>query len=289
MSYDEYAEDDEVAVSEDSYRVTRLLLSPEYRELPPDQVEAILASTFPGMTPEDAENFFRDVGRAFNNVGRTVAQNAPGILSGAMQGATTGAVLGPWGILGGAVTGGVAGGLSSAARRPPGPAPVVPQPSPGVPGPGVAGAVTPPMGGGAASATQQLLSLLAQPQTWQALLAATLGRTGRSTLPTGTTPPVPVSSILNALGTLATRAAEELSVEQAEGESVPAYLMDAEGEYMVDLADADARASHLLRVLSEANEAMVEYDEDYEYDEDDEDYEYDEDDEDYEYDEDDDY
>jgi hypothetical protein len=292
-------EDEEFVEAEDeTYPVTRLLLAPEYRDLPDDQIETILAAAFPGMEAEDAESFLGDVGRAFSRVGREVVRRGPDILGGAARGFQTG--LGTGGLYGGLIgagAGALVGGLTGG-RPPPGPArpgvppPGVPPPSalpPGVPAPGVplpgvlpgAGLPSgvpgevPPAG---VAPGQQLAAMLAQPQTWQAALTSLFGPAGRQTLPAGGGQ-VPVSSVLAGLGTFATRTAEELAVGGDEAEAAPGYLMDAEGNYAVDPANPDARAEHLLGVLGEANmlESVAEYDEgeDYEYDEGEE-YEYDE-------------
>jgi hypothetical protein len=270
LEYDEFAE-----AEEEPYRVTRLLLAPEYRDLPAEQIEAILESAFPGMGAEDAESFLSDVGRAFSNVGREIVRRGPQILAGAGQGAATGAVAGPWGALLGAGAGAFAGGLSARPQQgPPGPG----MPPGAVPPSAGPGAVAPPAPGAISGAPgRQLAAMFAQPQTWQAALTSLLGASGRQTLPAGGGQ-VPVSSILATLGTLATRAAEDLSAEAGEDESAPLYLMDAEGNYAIDPANPDARAGRLLGVLTEVNLPLgiseyagsSEYDEDYEYDESDE-------------------
>jgi hypothetical protein len=222
------------------------------------------------MEAEDAENFLGDLGRAFSNVGREIVRRGPDILAGAAQGGQAGLVAGPYGALVGAGLGALTRGLSAgqapAPARPGAPvaaAPTVPAP----------GAVTPPTGvpAGAATSGQQLAAMFAQPQTWQAALTSLLGAPGRKTLPAGGGQ-VDVSSILAALGTLATRTAEDLATETDGEENVPLYLMDAEGNYAVDPANPDARAERLLSVLGEANvlASIPEYDEDYEYDESDE-------------------
>jgi hypothetical protein len=255
----------------ETYPITRLLLRPEYRAMSPERIEDVLVSAFPDMAPEDAEDFLRSLGHAFRNVGQTVAQRAPGILGGAVQGAGTGAALGPLGALGGALVGGTVGGVThgqpgAAAPRPPAPA-AAPSPSPTL---GQVPAAAP------SPIVKEILALLAQPQTFQAFLAAAMGGAGRPTLPAGQTA-VSTASVLGALGTLATRAAEELG--GAEGGAVSQYLISAEGDYAVDPADPDARARRLLGVLAHANEHLLGYDENWEYDEDfeeDEAYGYDE-------------
>ena len=96
MAYDGFSEYDE---SNDPYYATRQFLAPQYQALPTEDIETLLASVFPGALPEDAEDFFR-------NIGREISHRAPGIISGAVQGATTGAALGPLGAFGGALAGG---------------------------------------------------------------------------------------------------------------------------------------------------------------------------------------
>jgi hypothetical protein len=270
MQYVEGLDDEDFAEAEEEpYRVTRLLLAPEYRDLPDDQIEGILAAAFPGMEAEDAENFLGDLGRAFSGVGREIVRRGPDILAGAARGGSVGMAAGPYGaLLGaglGALTGGLSGGQAPAAARPGAPAPAAPTgPAP------TAIASAPGVPAGAATSGQQLAAMFAQPQTWQAALTSLLGAPGRQTLPAGGGQ-VPVSSVLAALGTLATRTAEDLAAE-ADGESVPLYLMDAEGSYAVDPANPDARAERLLSMLGEANilASIPEYEEDYEYDESDE-------------------
>jgi hypothetical protein len=231
------------------YPVIRLLIAPAHRAASTDRIEATLTSIFPDMAPEHVEDFFRSAGTAFRNVGRVIADRGPAILSSAARGATAGAAGGPGGILGGAVLGGASGAWSASPASPP---------------PSGSAAVS---GGSAGNAVPQLLALLAQPQTFLALLAAALGRAGRPTVPAGSTA-VPVASILSALGTIATRAAEELSVEEALAEGVPEYLSSAEVEHAIDPANSDARADHVLTILVEANEAERDDDDDEdEYDE----------------------
>jgi hypothetical protein len=278
MAYDRFSEYDE---SNDPYYATRQFLAPQYSTLPVEDIETILESAFPDMSPEEAENFFRNIGRTFSNVGREIGRRAPGILSGAVQGATTGAALGPWGILGGALAGGALGGATykpQPGQRPSaaGIAGQVGQAALGglLGGRGGAAGMVGQMGqaalgsllGGRGPASQQLLAMLAQPQTLQAVMSPLFGAAGRQAVQAGGRT-LPVSSILSTLGTLATRAAEEYETAEAEGEA--AYLTDAEGQYVVDPANPDARAAYILNALHTANEAFFagEYDEDYEYDE----------------------
>ena len=184
------------------YPIARVLMAPEYRSMSPAHIESVLAEAFPGMAPEDAENFLAGFGRAFQNVGKTVAQRAPAIFSGAVKGATTGAALGPWGALGGALVGGTMGGIRQGGgpQRRPRPPVHAPPAAPAFAAAAPAGGAAP--AAGASPASLQLIQLLSNPQTFQALLAGAFGGAGRPTVPVGRTA-VPTSSILGALGTLA--------------------------------------------------------------------------------------
>lgn len=263
------AYDDEWNDSDDGaeFDTARLFLAPEYRDLPAEAIESLLESTFPGLDAVAAEDLFRGVGRAFQGVGQTLAQRAPGIVSGAVQGGATGAALGPWGIVGGAAVGGLSGGL----RAPAGAA--APQPAAAAPGAAPGSPVAAPP-----NASVQLMSLLAQPQVAQALLSAAFGTAGRPTLPAGNMA-VPTTAVLEAIGTLATRAAEEMGALELAGGAVPAHFADAFGEFAIDPANPDERASHVVAFLGHANESIwadAEGYDDGEYDEDDELADYDE-------------
>lgn len=97
-----------------SYPVLRASLAPEYSELSDEQLDALVAEMYgPGVSAEDIESFWRDVGKGFKRVGKTVGRALPSIAQGAMTGASVG---GPWGALAGAVAGG-AGGILSQSRN----------------------------------------------------------------------------------------------------------------------------------------------------------------------------
>jgi len=109
-----------------AYPRLRASLAPEFAELADEQLDALVAEIYgPGLSAEDVESFWRDVGRGFQSVARGVGQVAkqaapvvgralPAMAQGAMTGAT---VAGPWGALAGAVAGG-AGGVLSQSRDP---------------------------------------------------------------------------------------------------------------------------------------------------------------------------
>ncbi|MBF2072254.1 MAG: hypothetical protein IGS50_00605 [Synechococcales cyanobacterium C42_A2020_086] len=266
MTSSHFVEYDE---STDPYYATRQFLIPQYRYLPAEDIESLLVETFPEMSPEDAESFFRDIGRSLGQFGREVGRRAPGIVSGAVTGATTGAALGPFGALGGALAGGALGGATY-------------RPQPGTPSAaaiaqqiggqtlgalsrsgGTAGLIGQmgqtamgALAGGQRGASGQLAALLAQPQTLQAVLNALSGNVGSRTVAAGGRS-LPVQSILGALGTLATRAAEEY-------EMVGETALEGLGESAFDRANPDEQATYILETLYQANESLFgEYDEDF--------------------------
>jgi hypothetical protein len=221
-----------------------------------------------GIDAEAAEDFFGAFGRAVNSIGRAVAPRLGNIAQGAISGATTGAALGPWGMLAGALGGGAIGGLSAPGR--PGGAGPVPG-SAGALG-GIAGLMG---GGGAAGGVSQLLGafggggragggpagallgLLAQPQVTQALMSMMLGSSGSRTVPVaGRT--VPVAAIANMIGHFANAAAAEYEKAYGvpEAETLPGLPAAADSaERAQALADAIALEA-LTRLAAEAFEAQ---------------------------------
>lgn len=209
----------------EAYPQLHRALAPEYRELPAEQVGAIVGQVLgPGATLVDAEGWLSDVGRTLGQVGQAAAP----ILQGAASGAVGGAALGPYGMLGGAILGGVGSALSGAGGRRPVP--------PGAPPPGMSAA---PVGGSAAS---QLLAALASPTVRQALSALLMGGAGARSVPTATGQQVPVAAVTNMLGMLAGRA----SAEQEAFDLGEAPWREGEG---IDEADPEARASWLYERL----------------------------------------
>ncbi|MGG6270334.1 hypothetical protein ACQ4M3_36365 [Leptolyngbya sp. AN03gr2] len=241
--------------STDSYYATRQFLTPQYRYLPTEELESLLTETFPEMSPEDAENFFRSIGRSLGQFGQEVGRRAPGIVSGALSGATTGAALGPFGAIGGAIAGGALGGATYRPRPGATPASIAQQMGGQALGAlgrrgGTAGLIGQfgqtamgALAGGQRGARGQFAALLAQPQTQQAILRS-LG-TGSGSVRVGGQS-VPIQSILAALGTFATRAAEEY-------EMLDESFAEANG---FDPANPDVRAHYLLESFYQANESL---------------------------------
>jgi hypothetical protein len=227
-----------VAGWQETYPALHRALAPEYRDLGPEQVEAIVHGTFgEDVTLADAEGFFDDVGRALSGAARAAAPVVQRALPGVVSGAMGGAALGPFGMLGGALLGGIGSALGPGGRPQPADVPAglirppVPQPA-GTP----PGAVGPPL------AVAQLLGALGSPTVQRALGSMLLGRAGARTVPTAGGTEVPVAAITNLLGMLAGRASAEweMIAPSPEAESF------AEG---LDFAAPEVRAEWLFERL----------------------------------------
>ena len=104
--------------------------------------------------------------------------------------------------------------------------------------------------------------ILTNPQFLQALfLAASMGRTGPRSVnlpvPSGKQPrqrrpvQVPLGAVMNAIAMLARQSMVELNATTREDEpEVPSYLVDEEGEYVVNPTDANARARLVTRLFA---------------------------------------
>jgi hypothetical protein len=275
----------------DPYPELRELLAPEYAELPPERLEAVLGHALGGGSVEDMESFWssvKDFGRAAGGVlqqalpvvatvagtalGGPVGAAVGGAAGQALSGALGAALSGPdrgrgqrvlSGLAGGAlqgvsgILGGGGGGATGALGR-------------ALPGPfgAIAGALAPALGGlagGGSPAAAQLARTITRPETLQALLSMVLGGAGRRQVPVAGTP-VPVSAFANLLGQLASQASAEYHQTIAgESAGTPMYLLDGAGEFIGDPADPASRAEVLLRRFAEADalEAAEAYDEGY--------------------------
>jgi hypothetical protein len=110
-----------------------------------------------------------------------------------------------------------------------------------------------------------LQAVLANPQFQQTLRSAAMGAAARNVylpLPMPAQPqlqqqlPIPLGAVMNAIAQLASQSMTEMTENTAEeAPPVPAYLIDEDGEYVVDPANAEDRAAlvaHLFRVNAEA-------------------------------------
>lgn len=230
----------------DPYEEIRGALGHPYSELAQEELEFVLASS--GFSPEDLEDVFGAIAKAGRTVGRGVQQAMPHaapVLGGAVQGATAGAALGPYGILGGAVLGGL-GSLGQVGSRP------VPggQPSPGVAPsprpPSVPASVGRAPAAQAVPAAGQLLSVLLDPMVHKALMAMFLGQLGTRTVPIGQSR-VPVASIPNMLGAVASRAAAQYHQAISQHGEIEEEI----AEDMPESEDPQERADHILALLQQ--------------------------------------
>ena len=91
-----------------------------------------------------------------------------------------------------------------------------------------------------------LLGMLARPEVGQALMSAAMGGLGRQSVQMGSSQ-VDVQSILNALSSLAGRAADEMV--GTESELLPGYFYGEDGELAFDPAERNSRTDALLAYM----------------------------------------
>ncbi|MCF2146263.1 hypothetical protein IQ276_007315 [Desmonostoc muscorum LEGE 12446] len=244
---------------ENPYEILRKSLAPKYQNLPPEDIEQILQDSFlRNVSPEDAEDFFRDLGRFVSSpvVGQVASVALP--IAGTVVGTAVGGPVG--GALGGAIgsSAGKAIGSATASRQ----SPTTTQSPTATPLQKPKQQVLQPprrQTSGASGAASQLIGLIFQPQVLQALLAMTMGSAGRQNIAVGGKE-VPVAAFANLLGTLANQVAVEYNGASIyNGEDIPRYLTDSEGEFLVDPAVPEQRAAALLKLLQESyQEQLVE-------------------------------
>jgi hypothetical protein len=257
-----------------NYPHLREMLDPSVSELSDSDIEALFESAFgEGVTPAEYEEFFGSLGKAVTNFARQAAPIASTAISGAVRGASSGAALGPWGMLGGALAGGTGAALQkhgpAGARGIGGAISSVVGTAGRLSGPG--GLTSNLLGMGAQAlgsrspAAAQLLGALGHPATRQAVSALVRGR--NPNIPAGVAGlPVPASAFAGLLASLA-REAEAEAEPWAESPSA-AYLADASGEFVVDPRDDTERAGRVLQLINET--AFEAWDEDESADESDE-------------------
>lgn len=234
-----------------SFPEIRKRLAPQYRHLPIEYIEQIIEQNFgEGVSPDDVESFFGDIGNAVKSVGSVVKSALPAVLP--VAGTVVGTALGgPVGAALGGTLGSTLGGAIAPSAKP-GAAPAKP-----VAGPisGIVGAVGSALGGkpatGGNPAAAQLLKTLFNPKVLQGLQSMALGQAGKQTIPVAGTQ-VPISSFTNLLGSLLTQATEEQHrIQASSGESVGSYFINAEGYPTVDFNSPEQRAGVLLNLLQQ--------------------------------------
>jgi len=264
----------------------RASFRPEYASLPAEDVEALVEpalAQLPGSTADDFWNTLNSIGRAAAPV---LERAAPAM----MQGAASGAPMGPYGMLAGAGLGLVSSAIGPQARPaaaptprpapapspppaappsvavapPPASAPAPPPPPAGAPSPTStlpstatpAASQTPaalPSGAGAAAT---FVSLLNNPAVRAAMLSQVAPAAGRSDVPAPNGASLPRGAINSLLMQLLSNATEALP--EAEAVTEQEYLRDEAGEFLVDPASPEQQAALVLAHLQRPRPASIE-------------------------------
>jgi hypothetical protein len=259
----------------------RSSLAQEYASESDEQLENIVQTIYgPGVTPEDVESFFNDIGHGLKKAAGAVSHFGGQALPGVIQGATAGSALGPYGMLAGAIAGGAgsilshstnptaraigggigtatglvsavrgggAGGAAGALGSIAGLASGGSRPPAGNPFAAIAGGMS---GGGTGGSANALLSLLSRPEMLRAFMASAMGQYGQSQVDVGGQQ-VPVQALLSTLGTVAQRAAHEAAeLDESLATSVPGYVSMAGEALGLDVDDAESRSDALLALLA---------------------------------------
>jgi hypothetical protein len=286
MSY-EWIDDEALSEAEDTEAGLFTVFGEELEYATPEEVEERVWSAASRLTPAQAESLagaLRDVGRYARQAAPTVLPVAGGIV-GTVYGGPAGAAIG-------SQIGGVAGraiGGQAAGPRPPAPAapaaaaafvaqvpaqpaaPIsaAPPASPAQPAapaqaaspaqPAAAAAAQAPGAAEPSLAAGQLLHLVENPLVKALLLQLAMGAKSGGTVPVAGKE-VPAGGVMNLLGTLAGRAAEDAdALFDYGGEGLPEYLMDDAGSPACDPAAPSQRADVLLRLFDAEDAALDEW------------------------------
>jgi hypothetical protein len=231
--------------AEDVLHGLSAVLGDSARFASPEILEQRVLGALSRLTPSEAESVtgaLGDVGRFFKSnevrgfagAALPIAGTALGTAFGGPVGAALGGTLG--GFAGQAIAGAhpAPGGGAAGAGAPTGAPPSAP----------------PPQGGSPAAA--QLLSIIQNPALLSSLLALVMGPDGKTSVPIGPNgTDVPVGAMMNLVGVLANRAAEDAEeILVARQDGTPTYLLDESGCLTCDPAVPSQRADALLRMLS---------------------------------------
>lgn len=243
------------------YPHLREVLDERFATLSDDELEALFAEALgEGITPAEYEEFFGGLAKGIGRFAKRAAPVVAPIAQGALQGATTGSVAGPWGALAGGLAGGVGSALQRHGRGPArnvgnvlgsvvGAAGALGGRGAAVKGvSGVLGALG--QSGAGQPAINALRGVLGRPETGAALRALIAGR--NPAIPVGRSQvPVPANAFAGLLGALAREA--EAEAEGRESLMLPAYLLDTDGQPVVDPTVPEERAAQLLHLLAGAS------------------------------------
>ncbi len=237
------------------YPRLREALDDQFLGLTDAQLDDAFADAFgEGVSPAEYEEFFGAIGKALKKAAPTIAA----VGKGALGGAAAGSAAGPFGALGGALLGGVGSalsrqrsgqgkglgrGLTSVVNTA---GTLAGQPIPQV-GASASGALS----GGSGTATSALRMVLSRPETGRALRSLFSGT--NAAIPVGGAggPAIPAGAFAGLLGALAGEAeAEAFEGASEDAATVPGYLVDANGQLVVDPADPDLRSARVLQLLA---------------------------------------
>jgi hypothetical protein len=210
----------------------REIVSEEYRDLPVEELEALVINELTGMPPMVIEGFFsslKKIGKKVWKRGKKLAKKVGKVAKKALPIVQKAAPLlsfvpgvGPVAMgIGGAA--GVLGNLMGSKGKAPG-------------------------------AIGKLGSLINNPKMLQAVAAQMLPKIGRKSIPVGRNKTrVPVGAFMNLLGMLTNKAAAEMNALGTGTQETPNYLIDQEGELLCDPAVPEERARVLWKLLEEAD------------------------------------
>lgn len=210
---------------ESYYGAIREVLSPEFRNLYPEEIDTLLEDIFSGMSPEEIESFWntlKGIGKAAKGIAAKAIPVAAPVIGSMFGGPLGGAIGSKVGKLAGQALGGEPKATAQAQ-----------------------------IPGGGSSATAQLMSFLQNPAFLQSMLGQVLGKAGSSSVPVGQQgTSAPFGAFMNALSTLANQAAAEANARE-DSQETPRYLLDKKGNFLCDPAVPEERARVLIEQLSD--------------------------------------
>lgn len=250
----------------DYYEAIRVVLGPAYANISDAEADQMISGLLADMSSEEQENLLRSLGRVAKSVGRTAVRALPTVapIAGGIIGTAVG---GPAGTAIGGAIGQAVGGLAAPAAQRAAPrrrqrvvrrVPVARRrPARRAPRPVVRRRRRPRRASLPRGATRQLLSLLQNPQFLISLLGQLTNRREAIDIAVrGEAVQVPFAAFMNTLSYLAQEAASEATIA-SEGAS-PEYLMDAQGNYLVDPTSDQERSQLLMDQLMKDMEAREE-------------------------------
>jgi hypothetical protein len=217
----------------------REVLHEDYEDAPPEEMEEALFSILETLTP--AEGF--NIGNALRKAAGTILPQAGAVIGTTFGGPGVGTAIG--GKLG------QVAGQALSGRGKPSSAPAPANMAPASPKDGSAATASPKDGSAAAA---KVVALTQNDDFIKGLLALALGDHGKQSIPIGKdgqSVSIPhFVDLLNKLVAEVAQDAEELFGETEE--RLPYYMLDSEGNFIIDPVDPGARAEALYQALFDA-------------------------------------